>query len=324
MEIFNADVIWKPIKGYEGLYEVSNTGEVRSFLINSSGKILKKQNNSRKQHTVALHKNNKTKTVTVSRLVATAFLDHPLGKDVVCHNDNDPFNNSVSNLRWDTAMGNELDKFKFGTTNSGETNGRSKLSEADVLNIHKMRLEGIPNKEIALKYGITTQTVCAILNFRYWRHLKDVIKPKENHITLKERPFIIEGGNFIDDRGSLKFANAFDFFGIKRFYNVSNIEPHTVRAWHGHNQEGKVFFASVGTFVVGVVDMGTEKLEKFILSDQGSTKLLWVPAGYFNGFMNLTKENNLTIFSTSSVEESMGDDIRLPFDKWDIWKVEYR
>lgn len=154
--------------------------------------------------------------------------------------------------------------------------------------------------------------------------LKEVIKPKENHIIFKNKPHILEGGTFVDDRGVLKFVNQFDFYGVKRFYNVTNISSRMIRAWHGHEIEGKLFLVVSGTFLVGTVNMETEELNKYILSDHGNPRMLWVPPGYANGFMNLTEKNNLMIFSTASMEETKNDDIRFPYDKWNIWEEDYR
>jgi dTDP-4-dehydrorhamnose 3,5-epimerase len=52
--------------------------------------------------------------------------------------------------------------------------------------------------------------------------------------------------------------------------------------------------------------------------------VLFIPAGYANGFMSLTADAQLMFFSTSTLEESKGDDIRYDARHWDIWKVEER
>lgn len=136
-------------------------------------------------------------------------------------------------------------------------------------------------------------------------------------------PAIINGGISFDDRGSVSFCNDFLFkeFGIKRFYHISNIRKNYIRAWHGHEKEGKYMYAADGTFRVGAVNMETEEVSKFYL-DSRKPQLLYIPEGYANGFQNLTENNQLIIFSTSSLEESLGDDIRFDWAKWDIWNNE--
>jgi hypothetical protein len=108
---------WKQIEGYEGLYEVSNTGLVRSMdrMLKAGkldsriykGKIKKPQTLKRSGHQyVFLYKENKMSNKYVHRLVAIAFLDNPNNYPNVCHLDNNPFNNSVDNLYWGTQEDN--------------------------------------------------------------------------------------------------------------------------------------------------------------------------------------------------------------------------
>jgi dTDP-4-dehydrorhamnose 3,5-epimerase len=74
---------------------------------------------------------------------------------------------------------------------------------------------------------------------------------------------------------------------------------------------------------VGVVNMETEEVSKFVLSSQ-TPKVLWIPPGYFNGFKSLEENTKIIFFSTSTLEESLGDDIREDHDKWNIWNEDYR
>lgn len=102
--------VWLPVKGYEGMYQVSNLGSVKSLsreLLNwglypffSKEKILKPSPNNRGYYTVNLHKNKKQKLRTVHQLVAEAFLNHkPCGyKLVVNHIDQNRLNNNINNL----------------------------------------------------------------------------------------------------------------------------------------------------------------------------------------------------------------------------------
>jgi dTDP-4-dehydrorhamnose 3,5-epimerase len=134
---------------------------------------------------------------------------------------------------------------------------------------------------------------------------------------------ILNGGLAIDDRGSVRFVNDFNFEGVKRFYQVENHKKDFIRAWHGHVKEGKYVYVSSGTALIGIVNMVTEEITKYVLSDK-SPKILWIPPGNYNGFKTLEENTKIIFFSTSSLDESLNDDIREEYDKWDIWKENYR
>jgi dTDP-4-dehydrorhamnose 3,5-epimerase len=134
---------------------------------------------------------------------------------------------------------------------------------------------------------------------------------------------VIGGGVVVDDRGSVSFVNEFDFDGVKRFYQVENHRRDFIRAWHGHKYEGKYVYVSQGSALVGVVNLETQKIEKFVLSSK-TPKVLWIPPGHANGFKNLEENTKIIFYSTSTLEESMDDDIRFEYDKWNIWDEEYR
>lgn len=97
--------IWKPIVGYEGLYEVSNTGLVKSLGNGTTHKyvhILKprKRVDDAKYLRVQLSKNEKKKVYNIHRLVAQAFIPNPKGLPIINHKDEDRTNNNVENLEW--------------------------------------------------------------------------------------------------------------------------------------------------------------------------------------------------------------------------------
>ena len=116
--------IWKPVVGYEGLYEVSNTGMVRSVerdIVNKNGFITHRQSRLLKARiigrgylSVALSKNNKVNYYSVHRLVAIAFIPNERNKIQVNHKDGIKTNNNVSNLEWTSQsenMRHALDNF---------------------------------------------------------------------------------------------------------------------------------------------------------------------------------------------------------------------
>ena len=108
--------IWKAVKGYEGLYEVSNIGTVRSVdrMVKHSkggfrlykGSILTPTLNADGYETVHLSKFNVSGTKRVNRLVAEAFIPNPNNLPTVNHKDENKLNNSVENLEWMSVSDN--------------------------------------------------------------------------------------------------------------------------------------------------------------------------------------------------------------------------
>ena len=115
--------IWKDIKGYEGLYQISSFGNVKSldrYIINKNGD---KQYFPGKYLTqgigdsylkVTLSKNNKQRTFRVHILVARTFIPNPENKPEVNHIDGNKKNNKVNNLEWNTRSENELHAYRNG------------------------------------------------------------------------------------------------------------------------------------------------------------------------------------------------------------------
>ncbi len=136
-------------------------------------------------------------------------------------------------------------------------------------------------------------------------------------------PSLILGGVAVDDRGSVRFLNDFNFENVKRFYQVQNHRQGFIRAWHGHNHEAKYVYVASGSALVGAVNMETDEVKKFVLSSQ-TPRVLFIPAGYANGFKTLEDNTIILFFSTSSLNESLNDDIRFDYDKWNIWEEDYR
>jgi len=95
--------IWKPVDGYEGLYEVSNLGRVKSLPRNGTildERILKQGMDRYGYHQVILSKDDQRKCAKVHRLVATAFLQNESNLPCINHKDENKQNNDVSNLEW--------------------------------------------------------------------------------------------------------------------------------------------------------------------------------------------------------------------------------
>lgn len=137
----------------------------------------------------------------------------------------------------------------------------------------------------------------------------------------------MQGNIAVDDRGTVGFVNDFDFADVKRFYTVTNHRQGFVRAWHAHKNEAKYVMAVAGAALIGAVKIDnwenpSQELtpERYVLSAE-KPAVLFIPAGYANGFMSLTPDAKVMFFSTSTLAESHGDDFRYDARLWDIWHV---
>lgn len=174
---------WKPVIGYEGLYEVSDMGRVRTIqrmAVDKNGRVLRIpfrirvfQINSQTKYPCLRLKRYMVdyKCRTIHSLVAEAFLgERPEGMQVA-HNDGNPSNNKLENLRYATRTDNQADRIRHGTHNRGERQGCSRLMASDVRLIRQMIKDGVRQRRIAEKFGMTDSHISAINTKKAWRHL---------------------------------------------------------------------------------------------------------------------------------------------------------
>lgn len=174
--------IWKPVSQYEGFYEVSSLGRVRSisrFVNCQGGSLALKRRRMLKQHIakqtgyaqVHLSKEGRAKTLNVHRLVCIAF--HGLQEGMqVAHIDGSRDKNCAENLRWDDARGNASDRLIHGTQQMGEQQHLAKLTEADVLEMRSLYTGtrgDLP--KLARRYGITSTQALNIVKRKHWKHI---------------------------------------------------------------------------------------------------------------------------------------------------------
>ena len=156
---------WLGVIGFEELYEVSNHGQVRSVKTGQIKKITFRKLDNRPY--IGLWKNAKQKIVRPYRLVLEAFVGKcPQGMEC-CHNDGNPMNNNLSNLRWDTPKNNHADKVKHGTTNRGERCGTAKLT---LVQVNAIRKDNRLQRIIAEEYGVRQSLISRIKNGVRWQH----------------------------------------------------------------------------------------------------------------------------------------------------------
>lgn len=99
-------VEWRDINGTNGLYQVSNNGDVRRIYKTKPHRVLKKIIDKDGYYQVNLSVNNKRRTARVHRLVAEAFIENPNGYPVINHKDENKINNYFENLEWCTVAHN--------------------------------------------------------------------------------------------------------------------------------------------------------------------------------------------------------------------------
>jgi dTDP-4-dehydrorhamnose 3,5-epimerase len=128
---------------------------------------------------------------------------------------------------------------------------------------------------------------------------------------------------FGDDRG---YFTAINFeSGMKRAYLIKNHKAGVIRAFHGHKKEAKTLYCIKGAFKVICISMETGNWKSFTITEKGNN-VLKIPSNVYNGFVSLTDDSELLVLSSSTFEESKGDDFRLPYDTLGkaIWEVEHR
>jgi len=170
--------IWKQVVGYEGFYEVSNLGNIKSITrdVNTkgskkrrhTGKPLKKILGSTGYLCAHLSKFNQSRPMGIHRLVAHAFIGPQLTGYHTMHLDGDRTNNNIKNLRYGSPTCNAAFKVDDGTISRGIKRYNAKLSESKVKNIRELATQKIPYKHIAEKYNIGITTVCAVVKRQNW------------------------------------------------------------------------------------------------------------------------------------------------------------
>lgn len=173
--------VWKPVVGYEGYYEVSNQGKIRSLdrivtnkngiNIRMKGKMLKGSVNRSGYHTVNLCKDLSEKGKLVHRLVCFAFLGECKGKNEVNHKDGVKLNNNLCNLEWCTSKENSIHSAKTGLQKfaKGEAVDSAILKEHQVVEILKSKKR---TRDLAKDYKVSDSTISDIRRGRTWVHVR--------------------------------------------------------------------------------------------------------------------------------------------------------
>lgn len=260
--------IWKPISGFEGLYEVSNMGYVRSV-----DRIVKRGNcfEKRKSHLMSavasdgthgysyvnLYMNGKTYPKRVHRLVAEAFIPNPENKPCIDHINTIRNDNNVENLRWVTYKENALNNITYSRCkqNTYSKDSIRKALETKKKNNKKRAPKTVyqfdkqgnfiakyySGAEASRKTGIDHSSIIDVCNGKlntaggyFWGYDKDNVNIRELPVTANARKVLVYDNqwNFINEFGSVSEAS--------RFTGVS--KSHIARATKTKKPKGKYGF----------------------------------------------------------------------------------
>jgi len=182
--------LWRPVVGYEGVYEVSNIGRVRSLtrvvLINGRNRtypqhvpgILMAIYYREKRPCVHLRGRDKMhKYRRVYHLVLEAFVGPRPDGYVACHNDGDTTNSKVVNLRWDTQKANMQDMKAHGTHVRGSRSVGAKITELEAVKIREIYSDGgTSQRRLAGMFGVSQSVIREIIIRKKWAFAEDDLR----------------------------------------------------------------------------------------------------------------------------------------------------
>lgn len=171
---------WKDIPGYEGYYQVSDRGRVQSLPRTVTrdgrpyrrlpGRALRPQSQNSGHLHVSLCKGGR-KLCRVHRLVLEAFVGPcPPGGECL-HRNGNPADNRLENLRWGTHRENQDDMARHGTSCQGERQWQARLTGDDVLQIRRLRGQGLTLAMLGRLFGVHADHVGQIIRRGRWKHI---------------------------------------------------------------------------------------------------------------------------------------------------------
>lgn len=162
------DEIWKPVVGFEGQYEVSSLGGVRSYMQGKHAHLLKPGRAGNKGEYRSVR--TQGRVVGVHVLVARAFIGpQPHGTEV-SHKNGVASDNRADNLCYATPKENSAQKREHGTLLYGDDHPRSKLSSADIARIRATK-GAVRQVDLAAEFGVSQTTISRVRIGRTWTHV---------------------------------------------------------------------------------------------------------------------------------------------------------
>ncbi len=163
--------VWKDVVEYEGHYQVSNLGNVKSIKFNRNN-LMKFGLDKNGYYRIGLRLNNTRKFYFVHRLVAQAFIPNYDNLPQTNHINGIKTDNSIENLEWCTVSHNIKHAFNTGLniSSKGEKHGQSKLTDEQIIEIRNLKDKMLGN-EIAKKFNISESRISEIINHKAWKHI---------------------------------------------------------------------------------------------------------------------------------------------------------
>lgn len=225
---------WRDIKGFEGAYQISEYGVVRSVdreittkpdrfgrVSNyvKRGKVIADRRHQFGYRVVTLSFNNIQYTKTVHRLVAISFIDNPENLPLVRHVDGNPENNHFKNLIFGTQKDNMANAMNHGTVECGENRYNAILTNDEVVKIRVEKRGGAKNKELSEKYGISEVRVHKIVTGETWTSVGGPIIPgrKSNKLSKCDQNEVVKMRS-----GGATYAHIADTYSVS-VTQVANI-----------------------------------------------------------------------------------------------------
>lgn len=176
--------VWMDIEGFEGFYQVSNMGQVKSIPriikrdyrgnAKRNGKLLKQSKTRKGYLRITMQCNGVKKQVSVHTIVAKAFIPNTNNYPQVNHKNGDKTKNNALNLEWCTNSMNTQHAYDTGLiiSNRGVNCHNSRFTESDILNIRDLHFnKQMKGAEIARIYGVVKSTIYFILKGETWNHV---------------------------------------------------------------------------------------------------------------------------------------------------------
>lgn len=169
---------WQAVPGYEGAYEISDMGRVRSVdRMSAQGHLrgrLRRLGTSVTGYVhVGLCRDGKLRNVNLARMVATVFIRAPKDDEQVNHLDGVKANNAASNLEWCTRSMNNLHRCRVLGKNRGMRHGNAKLTDADIHDIRREVAAGRTTTSVGRARGLNHTTVARIARRKSWQHVPE-------------------------------------------------------------------------------------------------------------------------------------------------------
>lgn len=180
--------VWKPVFGFEGQYEVSSLGELRvveRIHVRSNGRsilirqrVMRPCDHNGGYRRYRLMKDGRVHWASANRIVAFAFRGVPSEPNMVAmHLNNIKSDNREVNIAWGTPMENQRQRVADGTSNRGERNVWSVLTDDQVVALRIARSEGASLADLALQYSVTMTAISKICTGNTWTHVGGPTKP---------------------------------------------------------------------------------------------------------------------------------------------------